>query len=291
MMKKLALIFITTLFCLNAFARSPQSELKHFAKDDLSFDYPAGWALTDKSTPQAQHLTLVRPGGSEMIMIIAYRDPVTSFAQFLAARDQLTEPYIESVAQKFGSAGKPAEREFLCTEVSPLDKSVGGLRLRGSFNQQPSAGEFYSFLMRQRFVNLIYIRMDKDTAQGDPVWETVRHTLKIEAASPAAEQQEEATSWLMSDVASGGVLNGKALSLPRPEYTSFAKGARAAGTVAVQVTIDEKGGVISSRAVTGHPLLRPAGEEAAKRARFSPTTICGKPVKVTGIITYNFVSM
>jgi TonB family protein len=290
-MKKRAFIFITILCGLSAFAQSPQGELKHFAKDDLSFDYPVGWTLMDKSTPQAQHLTIVRPGGSEMIMIIAYRELVKSFAQFQVARDQITVPYIESVAQRFGSAGKPAEREFLCTEVSPFNKSVGGLRVRGSFNQQPSTGEFYSFLMRQRFVNLIYIRMDKDAAQGDPVWETVRRTLKIESANPTTGQEDESASWLKSDVASGGVLNGKALSLPRPEYTSFARGARAVGTVAVEVTIDEKGEVISSRAVTGHPLLRPAGEEAAKRARFSPTTICGKPVKVTGIINYNFVAM
>ncbi len=291
MMKKLVLIFITALCCLNALAQSPQSELKHFATDGLSFDYPGGWTLTDKSTPQAQHLTLVRPGGSEMIMIIAYRELVTSSAQFHVAHDQITEPYIESVAQKFGSTGKPAEREFLCTEVSQHNKSVGGLRVRGSFNQQPSTGEFYSFLMRQHFVNLIYIRMDKDAAQGDPVWETVRRTLKIESADPAAEQEEESTSWLKSNIASGGVLNGKALKLPRPGYPSVARAARAGGVVAVQVTINEQGAIISSRAIAGHPLLRPASEEAAMKARFSPTLLCGKPVKVTGIITYNFVAM
>src|SRR5690242_8989975 len=38
---------------------------------------------------------------------------------------------------------------------------------------------------------------------------------------------------------SGGVLNGKAISLPKPQYPAIAKAAHAAGTVTVQVTIDE----------------------------------------------------
>ena len=30
-------------------------------------------------------------------------------------------------------------------------------------------------------------------------------------------------------------------------------------------------------------------EQAAQRARFTPTTLNGQPVKVQGVITYNFV--
>jgi TonB family protein len=89
---------------------------------------------------------------------------------------------------------------------------------------------------------------------------------------------------------SGGVLNGKAISLPRPPYPPIAKAARASGTVTVQVTIDESGKVISARAVGGHPLLQQAAVQAAYGARFSPTQLSGQPVKVTGVITYNFVA-
>jgi TonB family protein len=87
-----------------------------------------------------------------------------------------------------------------------------------------------------------------------------------------------------------GVVNGKAISLPRPEYPSMARAARAAGTVNVLVTIDEMGKVIAARAISGHPLLRDAAEAAAKEARFKPTIFSGQPVKVTGIIFYNFVA-
>lgn len=87
---------------------------------------------------------------------------------------------------------------------------------------------------------------------------------------------------------SGGVLNGKATSLPKPAYPPIAKQAHASGTVVVQVTVDEKGNVVTARAVSGHPLLQAAAVSAARGAKFSPTKLNGKPVRVTGVITYNF---
>jgi protein TonB len=88
---------------------------------------------------------------------------------------------------------------------------------------------------------------------------------------------------------SGGVLNGKATSLPKPPYPPAARAVRAAGAVTVQVLIDESGSVVSASAVSGHPLLRAAAVQAARGARFSPTQLSGQPVKVSGVITYNFV--
>ncbi len=88
---------------------------------------------------------------------------------------------------------------------------------------------------------------------------------------------------------SGGVLNGKALSLPRPPYPPAARAVNAEGPVTVQVLIDENGEVVSASAVSGHPLLRSAAVSAARQARFAPTLLAGSPVKVTGVITYNFV--
>jgi protein TonB len=88
---------------------------------------------------------------------------------------------------------------------------------------------------------------------------------------------------------SGGVLNGKATSLPKPPYPPAARAVRASGAVSVQVLIDESGSVVSASAVSGHPLLRAAAVQAARSARFSPTQLSGQPVKVSGVITYNFV--
>lgn len=89
---------------------------------------------------------------------------------------------------------------------------------------------------------------------------------------------------------SGGVLNGRAISLPKPAYPAIARQAHASGTVVVQVVIDENGNVISAKAVSGHPLLQAVSVGAARQAKFSPTKLSGQPVKVTGVITYNFVA-
>lgn len=89
---------------------------------------------------------------------------------------------------------------------------------------------------------------------------------------------------------STGVLNEKATSLPKPTYPPAARAVKASGTVEVKVTVDEKGKVTEATAVSGHPLLRAAAEAAARNARFPPSTISGEPVKVTGVINYNFVA-
>jgi len=92
------------------------------------------------------------------------------------------------------------------------------------------------------------------------------------------------------DGLSGGILNGKAITLPRPEYPAVARAAKAAGNVTVEVTIDEEGNVISARSVSGHPLLQSAALTAARQAKFSPTRLSGQPVKVNGVLVYNFVT-
>jgi periplasmic protein TonB len=84
------------------------------------------------------------------------------------------------------------------------------------------------------------------------------------------------------------ILNSKALSLPKPNYPPMAKQIHLQGMVTVNVMIDETGRVISAKA-SGHPLLVAESQRAAMQARFSPTMIGETPVKVQGVITYNFV--
>ena len=89
---------------------------------------------------------------------------------------------------------------------------------------------------------------------------------------------------------SGGVLNGKAVRLVQPPYPAIARSARAAGQVRVQIVIDENGNVVSAAPVSGHPLLQGAAVAAARASKFTPTKLSGMPVKVSGVIIYNFVA-
>jgi TonB family protein len=105
-----------------------------------------------------------------------------------------------------------------------------------------------------------------------------------EPPAPVDSNQNTASG----DMVSGGMLNDKAVSLPRPAYPPVAKAAGASGTVVVQVIVDETGKVTSAKAVSGHPLLRQAAAQAAYRASFKPIKLNGKPVKVSGTISYDF---
>jgi tetratricopeptide (TPR) repeat protein len=86
-----------------------------------------------------------------------------------------------------------------------------------------------------------------------------------------------------------GVLNGKALRLPHPPYPLEARRSGVSGTVEVRVTISETGKVLHACAQSGHRLLWKVSESAAYTSEFAPTLLEGTPVKITGIITYNFV--
>ena len=88
---------------------------------------------------------------------------------------------------------------------------------------------------------------------------------------------------------SAGIINDKALSKPAPVYPSVAVVSDVSGKVVVQVLVDESGRVMTAEATSGNPLLREAAVDAAFQARFAPTRLNGQPVKVSGIVTYNFV--
>ena len=88
---------------------------------------------------------------------------------------------------------------------------------------------------------------------------------------------------------SKGVITGLAISLPKPNYPPMARQIRLQGQVSVQVLVDEFGKVVSAKALSGHPLLTVEAQRAAMQARFAPTKLNDQPVKVSGVITYNFV--
>ncbi|HEX8352586.1 MAG TPA: VWA domain-containing protein, partial [Pyrinomonadaceae bacterium] len=108
------------------------------------------------------------------------------------------------------------------------------------------------------------------------------------AASQPADSARAPVSESQKATVSGGVLNSKALNLPRPAYPVAARNSGAAGKVVVEVTIDESGKIIEARAVSGHPFLQQAAVQAARQARFSPARLSGEPVKIKGTINYVF---
>jgi TonB family protein len=129
--------------------------------------------------------------------------------------------------------------------------------------------------------------LDRNVVQPPPVTPEVESDADGEAAGDEGDDSPPPDT-AAGPVISGGVLDAKAASKPEPSYPAAAKAARAAGTVVVRVTVDESGDVVSADAVSGHPLLRASAVAAARQAKFRPTRLSGNPVKVSGLLTYNF---
>ncbi|MCA1613531.1 MAG: energy transducer TonB [Acidobacteria bacterium] len=112
-----------------------------------------------------------------------------------------------------------------------------------------------------------------------PAADQARRTAEVTAATAAGARAP----------VGGGILNSRAKNGPPPVYPAVAKAAKVEGRVVVEVVVNETGQVESAQAVDGHPLLRQASVDAARQWEFAPTRLQGKPVKVTGKITFNFV--
>jgi TonB family protein len=110
----------------------------------------------------------------------------------------------------------------------------------------------------------------------------------VEGQANGAAATPAATPDAQKGITNGGVLNGKATYLPQPDYPQEARDANVTGGVSVQVVVDEDGNVTEAHAISGNQVLRSAAEAAAQQAKFAPTKVNDQPVKVKGVVTYNF---
>jgi TonB family protein len=163
-----------------------------------------------------------------------------------------------------------------------------------------------------------YYRARRDFAHGQPAYSRALKTYgkHLGVASAEFERTSEAYSCMGYDTTkydvfgdinsiwqllatpdgpkqapAGTILNGRALSLPKPDYPDAARANRLSGRVIVKVKIDETGTVVSAKDMCGGPpYLSESSVRAAYGARFTPTKLSGKPVSVYGIIQFNFVA-
>jgi len=118
----------------------------------------------------------------------------------------------------------------------------------------------------------VQLMLDEAKKRGEPIMGTCLEKCADDSSGRSAE----------------GV-KGQALELPQPAYPPLAARAHVSGEVRVQVIVDLDGKVIAASAISGHPLLQAAAVKAAKGAVFTPMKFEGKPVKIVGVISYNFV--
>lgn len=206
--------------------------------------------------------------------------------------------------------------------------AVAKLTLVGEKSLQGNAGREYRmslgdltgtvhvFATRKRFYSVVYLdtkkndaieeqflssfvlpeKMSTTTAASQPPAVTTEEpaAAPTEAAKPNADKDSKLEEPGHPNEpgkrgpVSGGVLNGKAINLMVPDYPAEAKATGVEGVVVVQVLVDEQGNVIEARAISGPKLLQEPSLNTARQTKFTPTLLSGEPVKVTGVLVFNF---
>ena len=129
------------------------------------------------------------------------------------------------------------------------------------------------------------------TKSGKPITKNIglRLELKNPLLAPKPAAIDPSTGNPKATQINGGVLNGRAKKLPKPDYPPEAHANGESGAVSVRVLIDETGKVIRAGVISGGPHLQFAAREAACGAEFSSMRLKEDRVKISGVLTYNFV--
>lgn len=96
--------------------------------------------------------------------------------------------------------------------------------------------------------------------------------------------------WLLASLSSASaqtsilaIVNGAATDLPKPTYPPTARNYCAEGKVEIEVKINRNGRVVSSKIISGNPLLTSTSLAAVRKARFRPYSVITR-----GIVVYDF---
>jgi TonB family protein len=241
--------------------------------DDLSFCLQDGTVLTSRVTAD------LNDQPTELLKVVTDPDPRTDISNDRTIVDHptaiLREPSPQAPKLFQMSAVEPAGRMGCVLSIGQVAAAlvvVVGLGLAG-----------FMFLNSKNEVAMV----SNNTGSGPPLSNSYGNSTANSMNTSGTPPHTSSTDGVKT--ISRGDITAQALVRPQPEYPPLARQNSVSGAVEVRVLIDENGNVISATATSRHVLLRPAAENAARGARFTPPRIDGVPVRVSGVITYNFV--
>jgi len=223
-----------------------------------------------------------------------------------AANEKRYADLLETVAMFEGADGDVSGAEKKLTKALELREKIYGPNAKETADVLYSLAQIYRVSGQYEkalppLLRSIDIRTDKNgKVENAPVemWSTMTCLLgKFGRESEAKELGKRfradndippAHNASRAELIKAGILNGKAKYLAIPSYPSEARAKGIEGKVTVQVLIDESGKVTFACGMSGPIELHQAAEAAAYASKFSPTKLSGQPVKVSGVITYNF---
>ncbi len=191
----------------------------------------------------------------------------------------------KEIIANINESPKEAPKKVQTTKSTIPERRLGVLTRRGDTNQNTTAAPVGNVARSDNVRGTGIGTGDPSRAAAKP---PAPEKPKAAPPPPPPPPKPKPTPKPVPKRISGGVVNGKAISLPKPPYPPAARAVRASGAVRVNVVIGKNGRVISASAGSGHPLLRAAAVSAARRARFQPTRLSGQAVEVSGVIVYNF---
>jgi len=175
LLRTLVLAAASLLLLVCAFAQD--TAVKHFAKDGLSFDYPANWQLSDQSTGQMQYIQVARDGYAE-IRVRVPREWLKTPEKEAAAKKLIQDQYVDNFATQVEQAGLHPKRSTGITQISGADAE--GAKVRAVMDGQPGGMDSYYRVVSDRLVQLSIIGSEKEIAKSAPVWDMIRNSLAVE---------------------------------------------------------------------------------------------------------------
>jgi len=159
-------------------AWAQDANVKHFEKDGLSFDYPASWQLSDKSTGQMQFLELTQ--GDVTIRVRSPREALKSPDKEAHAKKLFQDQYVDNFADQFQQRGMQPKRSPVTTQVGGADAE--GIRLRVMMGGEAGGLDSYERIISERLVHLSILGSEKEMTKDAPAWDMIRNSLKVAAA-------------------------------------------------------------------------------------------------------------
>src|SRR5438128_2065257 len=173
---KLLLAFFVFGLLLVAGVSAQDPNVKRFAKDGLSFEYPTSWQLSDQSTQQMQLLELTQ--GDIVIRVRSPREYLKTPEKEAHAKKLFQDKYVDDFFNQIQQAGMTPKRSAVTTQIAGAD--ANGARVRAILDREPGGIDSYSRIVSDRLINLSIIGSEKEIAKSTAAWDMIRNSIKVE---------------------------------------------------------------------------------------------------------------
>ena len=181
---RVALSALILLVC-SLYLVAQTADTKPFDKDGLSFSYPNGWVLQDKSNGDAQQLNLGRSDNEAQITVFVYRPLLTTPEKIAEAKKVLVDKYVASTSSSFEQAGAHPQSSPITSEIGGVASE--GVKIKASLDGIPGAAEIHHAVVGQRLIVLTILGPDKAIAKATPAWDMIRTSMKVATPQPKAQ--------------------------------------------------------------------------------------------------------